>query len=88
MHGMSRSNASFALCCFRAGAAPTVVLTLLGFARLKCRSPALDTRATAFGCAAQALDFPICCKKLSLKDMLSVFACLHHFISHFSALFK
>jgi hypothetical protein len=63
MHGMRRSNPGFTFGCFGAGAAPTVVLALLGFARLKRRSTALDTRATTVCCAAQALYFPTSCQK-------------------------
>jgi hypothetical protein len=62
---MCRGNAGFAFGCFWSCAAPAVVLALLGFAKLEHRSAALYTRATAFGCAAQALDFPTRCQKLT-----------------------
>jgi hypothetical protein len=57
MHGMGSRNASFSYSCFRTGAAPAVVLALLCFAKLESRSTTLDTRATALGCAAEALNF-------------------------------
>jgi hypothetical protein len=61
MHGMGSGNASFAFGCFRAGAAASVVLALLGFARLKCRSATLETGANAVGGATEALDYSTSC---------------------------
>jgi hypothetical protein len=55
---MCCGNAGFAFGSFGAGAAPAVVLALLGFARIECRSAALGTRAAAAGRASQAFDVP------------------------------
>ena len=41
-----------------------MVLTFLGTARLKRRTPTLETSATAFGCAAQALNFSTACQEI------------------------
>lgn len=59
MNGMRRSNACFAFGCFRAGAAPTVELAFLRFARLDRRTPALETSAAAVGGTTKALDFSV-----------------------------
>jgi hypothetical protein len=72
MYGMGSGNTCFAFGCFGSRTSRAVVLALLGFARLKCRSTALDTRATAFGCAAQALDFSTSSHKINIHNLSQV----------------
>jgi len=73
MHGMERSNASFAFGSLWAGAASAMGTTFLSLARLEGRPTALNPCPTAACRASQAFDFVTSSDQVLIHGTQNVF---------------